>query len=546
MLPSAATPPRRSHCTETLHESRVVNSADLLLQARAAHDAGAYEAARSACEALLAKIPDDPDALALLALVAADQGQVDEAMGWATRAVAAGPQSAGAHYMMGRLHETQDRLAEAESSYRRAVALAPAHARAHNNLGAVLHLQGRLAEALESYRRAVELDPDLPEANHNFASLGRDPLAFERAAEGLRRRLAAQPRDAASWNILGNACRELGRHAEAIDAYERAIAIDPQFADAHFSLGQVLLQCGDYRRGWQEFEWRLRTQALGEPARRFAEPVWHGRETAHTVLLHAEQGLGDTIQFARFAALVAPRCGAVVLECAPRLKTLFEGMKNAPLVVARGDPLPPFGMHAPLMSVPALLGTTLETIPWSGPYLAPLPVRVINWRRAFRKRRRHLNVGLCWAGRPESSDDRNRSTTLAQLAPLAAVPEVAFFSLQLGEAAAQAAQPPAGMQMHDLSSKQADFADSAALIGFMDLVITVDTSVAHCAGAMGRPTWVLLARAADWRYHVGRDDMPWYPTMRLFRQEKDGDWSAPVAKMAAELARMAEAKGRKA
>jgi Flp pilus assembly protein TadD len=516
--------------------------AALLEQAERSRLAGRYEEALAACRAVLEQSPEDPAALNATAAALADRGDFEDSLSWARRAARADPAFASPHYTMGRVLEMQQRLLEAESSYRKAIELAPHAARAHNNLGVVLQMQGRPQDALACYRRAMELAADLPEASQNYASIARDPAALQRAVDGFHARLATNPSDATSLNGLANALRELGRHDEALQAYGRAIALEPDFAEARFNRSMVLLQVGDYAQGWPEYEWRLKTLSHGAPATRFAEPMWHGRETARTVLVHCEQGLGDTIQFARFAPLAAARCGALVLECQPELQPLLLTMKGAPQVVARGDPLPPFEMHAPLLSLPALLGTTLETLPWSGPYVQAPHERVIAWRKAFAKRRQHFNVGLVWAGRPQHWDDLNRSVALAQLAALGRVPNVGFFSLQLGPPALEAKEPPDGMTFFDLTSAIRDFADTAALVSFLDLVITVDTSTAHLAGAMGAPTWVLLAHAADWRWHVGRDDSPWYPGMRLFRQPRDGDWAGAIERMAEALARASAAK----
>lgn len=516
-------------------------SARTLQDAERARIAGDLGAAMATCLDVLAHAPDDAAALNLIAAIAADLGQIEQGLEWAVRAARAEPRAAGPHYTMGRLLEMQQRMAEAEASYRKAIELAPRDARAHNNLGVVLQIQGRPAEALASYRTAVELAPDLPEASQNYASIARDPVALERAVKGYRARIATNPADALSYNSAANALRELGRHAESLAAYGHAIALLPDFAEAHFNRSMVLLQTGDYVHGWTEYEWRLRTQTHSGPAMRFAEPKWHGRETARTVLVHAEQGLGDTLQFARFAPLAAARCGALVLEVQPEVAPLLANMKGAPQVVARGDPLPPFEMHAPLLSLPALLGT-LDSIPWDGPYIHAPYERIIAWRSAFAKRRKEFNVGLVWAGRPQHWDDLNRSVPLDLLAPLAHVKDTGFFSLQIGPAAIEAARPPEGMTFFDLTSLIRDFADTAALLSFLDLVITVDTSVAHLAGAMGVPTWILLAHAPDWRWQIGREDTPWYPGARLFRQPRDGDWAGAIENLATALEQAAAAK----
>ena len=509
----------------------------LLQRADDAYERGASDEARQCCVEVLRMAPNDLAALSLLAAIAADAKQIEEGLRWAQRAIAADAQAVSPHYAMGRLQEAAGRLAEAEASYRMVVSLDPSHARAHNNLGCVLHMQGKLDAALACYRRALEIDPALPEANQNYASIVRDVGAQELAVQGYVRQTAANPNDAAAWCNLGNTCAELGRHDQALASFERALAVNPEFAEAHFSRSLVLLLRGDYARGWKEYEWRWRIHAFNAPARRFPQPVWDGsRIDGETVLIHAEQGFGDTLQFVRYAPLVAQRCASVIIECPPELKSLLQGVAGAERVVARGEALPPFAAHVPLMSLPGIFGTTLDSIPWSGPYIHADPKRAAQWRAdvdAVAAGR--FKVGLVWAGNPRQWNDRNRSATLAALAPLAGNRGTVFFSLQIGKAAEQAGAPPAGMTLVDFAARIRDFSDSAALLSHLDLVISVDTATAHLAAAMGVPTWVLLAQAADWRYHLGRDDNPWYPTMRLFRQEREGDWTAPVERLAQAL-----------
>jgi tetratricopeptide (TPR) repeat protein len=515
----------------------------LLQEAEKAYASGDVRRAEALCRKIVDAGPEaGARAMSLLAAIAADDGRVEEGLAWAQRARRTDPRAASPAYVTGRLLQEAGRLQEAEASYREAVALDPGHARAYNNLGCVLHMQGRLDDALAAYRRALDLDASLPQANQNYASIVRDAGALERAAEQYRQAARADPGDALAFNDLGNTLRELGRHREALEAFERAIAIDPQLAQAHFSRAFVLLLLGDYAAGWREYDWRWRLSAFNAPVRRFAQPMWDGQPLpAGTVLLHAEQGLGDTLQFVRYAPLVAERCQGVILESQPELAPLMHGVAGVGRVVARGEPLPPFDAHAPLMSLPGVFGTTLETVPWSGAYVRASPERAARWDLNGHAGGARLRVGLVWAGRPQQWDDRKRSLPLAHLAPLAAVPGVAFFSLQVGEAAAQASSPPPGMRLIDLTSRIADFADTAALVSRLDLVVTIDTSVAHLAGAMGAPVWVLVAHAPDWRYHLAREDQPWYPSMRLFRQERDGDWSGAIARLAEALAQRAAA-----
>lgn len=506
----------------------------LLGAARTARQAGELDRARQRCAELLAMDPDDAAALVLLAELEADAGDAAAGRRAAARALVREPDSGAAHYVMGRLHELEGALAEAEASYRAALRCAPRQARAHNNLGCVLHMQGRLEEALACYRAAIGIDPALPEARQNIAAIERDAGGIRLAANGYRRQVEVNPRDADAWTNLGNALRELGELDAAMHALGRAIEAAPSHAEAGFSRALLRLLMGDYAAGWPEHEasrWRLPSHATQRA--RHPEPIWDGRRLpGGTILLHAEYGLGDTLQFVRYAPLVAERCARVVLECQAGLVTLMRGVRGIDQVVALDTGVPAFDAHAPLMSLPAIFGTTQDTIPWDGPYVRPmhtgadapppLPPSA------------GLRVGLAWAGRPEQWDDRKRSISLDLLAPLAAVPGVTFYSLQKGAAAAHAASPPPGMRLVDLNGLTRDFSD-ACYIGEFDLVISVDTSVAHLAGAMGAPTWVLVAYAPDWRYHLGREDNPWYPTMRLFRQPADGDWHGAIAAVAAAL-----------
>ncbi len=511
----------------------------LLQQADAAYERGELEVARGLCEAVLRDSPGSFRAQCLMAAIAADAGQTEDGLRWALSAASGAPAAPAPHYLAGRLWQGAGRLAEAEASYRSALQLQPSHARAHNNLGCVLHMQGKLDAALTEYRKALDLDPGLPQANQNYASIVRDGEALQRAAQSYLRQTQANPRDAMAFTDLGNTWRELGRHREALAAYNRALSIDPDLAEAHFSRSFVLLLLGDYAAGWKDYEWRWRIPAFNVPARRFAQPIWDGREFAGgTILLHAEQGLGDTLQFVRYAPLVAQRCAQVVLECQPELVGLMQRVAGVQRVVSQGESLPAFAAHAPLMSLPGIFMTTLDSVPWNGPYVHADAERADQWRSAAREQEAGLKVGLVWAGRPQQWDDRKRSIALDMLAPLAR-DGVVFFSLQKGEAAAQAAAPPGGMRLIDMTARIEDFSDTAALASLLDLLITIDTSVAHLGGAMGIPTWLLTAHAPDWRYHLERSDSPWYPGMRLFRQERDGDWSGAIAAVSAELARFA-------
>jgi Flp pilus assembly protein TadD len=351
------------------------------------------------------------------------------------------------------------------------------------------------------------------------------------------------PDDPRAWLTRGNALRQQGRLAEAIVAYREAVACAPLSAPCHQHLALALLENGEFAEGWQEYEWRW--QSSYPPSRRFAPPVWSGEAIGDRVLLlHAEQGFGDTIQFCRYAPLAAERA-RVVLEAPRALLRLLSGLPGVERVVAQGDELPPFDMHCPLLSLPRVFATTPATIPDKVPYLAADAALAAAWRDRLRETT-GLRVGLVWAANPEGSasaaiaeERRGKSMALADFAPLAAVPGVSFVSLQKGAAAAETRTPPAGLFVHDWTGEIADFADTAALIEPLDLVITVDTAVVHLAGAMAKPVWLLNRFEAGWLWPRGRRDSPWYPSLRQFRQAAPGDWGSVLAEVRDALEQLA-------
>jgi len=506
-----------------------------LLAAARHRDAGEAAQARRCVAEVLAEYPGNSEASGLMAALAADDNDFDQGYRWAQRTLDADPRAAGPHYTLGRLFQAEGRLAEAEASYLRAIEFAPDSAKAHNNLGCVLHMLGKLDLAVASYRRALALDASLPEAGQNLAAITSNPALAEGAIAGYLRQLRQNPDDAWARINLGNVYRELGRHSEALASFDAAVARDPELAEAHFSRAHELLLCGEYAAGWKEHEWRWKVKGLGTPMPEFRQPLWDGAALpGKTLLLHAEQGLGDTIQFIRYASLAAQRCAAVILECQPQIAGLLRSVPGLSRVVARGEPLPEFDTHLPVMSLPRIFETTLDSVPWNGPYIRADPRRIEHWRRALAPGAR-LHVGLAWAGRPQNWDDRKRSIPLAAFAPLAGVPGLSLYSLQWGEGAAQIASQPQ-LQIADFGDAIRDFSEMAALIASLDLVISVCTSVSHLAGAQGAPTWLLAAHAADWRWLLERGDSPWYPSVRIFRQQKSGDWPGVIERVAAALA----------
>jgi tetratricopeptide (TPR) repeat protein len=392
--------------------------------------------------------------------------------------------------------------AQAEACFRETLAMDAERAEHYNSLGNALFQQRRNDEAEACYRMALEVDRDYAAVHTNLA------------------------------NVL---MRQSSR-AEMIRHYERALELDPKSAGGHYNLALAYLRQGRYAEGWPAHEWRWDFRELRLRRRHFAAPQWRGEKlNGETILLHAEQGLGDTLQFVRYAPLVAERGGRVVLEVQPRLVRLLQGLPSVSRVVGRGEPLGDFAWHCPLMSLPLAFGTTVDTIPRRVPYVRADEEEV----RAARQRwtGTGLRVGIAWAGNPQYRSDEQRSMPLLALLPLAGVPGITWFSLQMGTACGQMRTVGERFPLIDASSTSRDLAETAALVATLDLVITVDTAMAHLAGAMGVPLWVVLPHLADWRWMEERADCPWYPAARLFRQPAPGDWASAVERMRGELER---------
>ena len=428
------------------------------------------------------------------------------------------------------------RFDDAERLYYRALALDPASAQLHNNLGNVLRGAGRLEGALAAYRSALALDPALAEAHFNLGLVTLQRGDAPGARQCFREAVLQRPSFADAHLNLGFLLEEEGDHAGATAAYRDAIAADPELTEAHVNLGMQLLLSGQLAEGWPEYEWRLRYPEYG--AGSAGVQRWDGAPLGgRTILLDAEQGYGDTIQFLRYAPLVAERGGRVIVRCAPELAALAAHAAGVQQVVARGAAPPAFDVHCPLPSLPLVLGTRLESIPAQVPYLHADAGRAALWQA--RLAGPACKVGLVWSSQSKHRTAPAKSIPLAALAPLAGVAGVRFYSLQKGEAAREAQRAPAGMQLEDLGGELRDFSDTAAVVANLDLVISVDTAAAHLAGAMGRPAWTLLKHAPDWRWLLARADCPWYPTMRLFRQQRPAAWNPVIEEVALALRQLA-------
>lgn len=393
-----------------------------------------------------------------------------------------------------------------------------------------LHEAGQYERAVQLYDDAASRWPGLALLWNNRGNALLELAHYAEAAESYRRALQFAPELHDARVALASCLQSLGDPDEALAACNTVLQAAPYHAEAHWNRALLLLQQGAYVAGWQEYEWRWQKRRFTSPQRQFAQPLWQGEPLAgKTILIHAEQGFGDTLQFCRYLPLVAASASQVVFECHPQLTTLMDGLSPNITIVAMGQPLPPFDCHLALMSLPHLFGTTLETIPASMPYLrAPLK-RLPFWRSVMPERSGKLRVGLCWARKPFPNPDR--CCPAALLDRLAACTGVAYYSLQVDSFGLGRPLLP----LIDLTSQLRDFADTAALVAQLDLVISVDTAVAHLAGAMGVPCWLLLSTDVDWRWMLKREDSPWYPGMRLFRQQQPGNWPGVLERVVAAL-----------
>jgi hypothetical protein len=431
---------------------------------------------------------------------------------------------------------------EAVAQLEAAVALDPAGFAAARALADAYYASGHPMAALKYYLQAAAADESCAEVFSNLGAILRDNGHPREALRALNRALTLEPGNASALVNSGLAMHDLGDVASALACYELAIAADPGHDNAHWNRAVALLVTGDFERGWAAHEHRRAQLRLAGPERTFAEPAWRGEPLdGRRILLHAEQGLGDQLQFVRFLPAVKRMGGTVVLECHPSLARLFAGCAGVDELARTDAPLPPFDCYAPIMSLPHLLGTRGAVAAEATPYLAPPGARTSAARLVAAAP--GLRVGLVWAGEPRHRNDRSRSVALPQLRPLLDVPGTCFFSLQKGSAtAALAALAPRDRdRLPDLAASFEDFGDTAHAVAALDLVIAVDTSVAHLAGALGKPVWLLLPSTPDWRWQLHRADSPWYPSARLFRQPAPGDWGAVVAQVAAALAPLAAA-----
>jgi tetratricopeptide (TPR) repeat protein len=535
-------------------------------------DLGRPDEALEFYERAVVSRPGHARALCNLGVALAQRGRLTEAEDHLRRAISAEPNFAAGHHNLGVALAQQGRPEAAVAALQRALEIQPAYAEAHFNLGNTLAGMGRRDEAIAAYREALRHRPDYPEVLCNLGLILSETGRAGEAAVLLRQAIRLRPDYVEAHNNLGLALGELGRFVESVACFEQALALKPRYAAAHGNLGSAfkalqrpdeaaacyemalryepdsasnhwnlalaLLQAGGFERGWREYEWRWKRPTT--PMRPMRQPAWDGQLLqGRTVLLWCEQGLGDTIQFARFVPQVKAQGGRVVLECPEPLRSLFGSLAGVDELVPEGAAASlTYDCHAPLLSLPLLLHTTLATVPADVPYLHADPGLVERWRQRLASFD-GLKVGLAWQGNPHHRWDRWRSVPLSLLAPLAAVPGVQLVNLQQGPGAEQRATLRGRFDVWDpgdeLAALPGAWANVAAMMSCLDLVVSVDTATAHLAGALAVPVWVPLPALSDWRWLLGRDDSPWYPTMRLFRQRDLGDWGPVIAGMAMAL-----------
>lgn len=524
----------------------MTNLSELLNRAMQHHQAGQLLEAERLYSNVLQQQPQQANALYLLGLLAHQVGNLAVAIARYQQALAAQPDYLEAHNNLGAALQQQGKLDAAIVHYQAALRLNAENPNANINLGVAWQKQGNLVAAIERYQKAIRLNPNLPEAHSNLGHALKEQGNFEAAIAHYRLALQLAPTAPEAYRHLAESLHEQGSMAEAIALLDHALTLYPGNVQLQGSRLRAILIAGNLRDGFAAYDpWRL-----ARSARSFVQPAWDGTAlNGATILLYAEPGagLGDTMQFVRYVPLVAQCGGHVIVECQQPLLRLLDTLQGLKTLVAAGDPLPAFDVQASLLSLPRLFSTTLETIP-AVPYLSAPPENDRERKGVEAIKRMEappnifelqapspnaLNVGIVWGGDPNHLHDQERSCPLAAFQAFLNTPEVAFYSLQKGAHSVELAR--ASGCINDWSDRLEDFAATARAIDQLDLILSVDTAVAHLAGAMAKPVWVLLTFAPDWRWLMQRRDSPWYPTAQLFRQSRPHDWAGVCTQVAQAL-----------
>jgi tetratricopeptide (TPR) repeat protein len=510
-----------------------------LQRAKRLYAARQLDEAANVLRAILAVDSDQLDTLSLLGVIALQRGDPLAAVHLTERAINLAPAMAELHVNLAPALQLLGRLDDATAACRKAIELKPGLIGAYVNLAQILQAQCRFVEAEECCQKALSIDPNYAMI-HNclaLALLSQDRLV--EAQSEARRAIAVAPAFPQAWNTLGMILMDAGRIDDSITALERSLALNPTSPATHYNYAMALLLSGNLSPGFAEYEWRWKCPSAEPLHRNYPWPRWDGSDLiGKTLLLHAEQGFGDVIQFIRYVPQIAARCGRVVVSCQPEVRRLLSAVEGIAQIIGFDDSVEGVDAHLPLMSLPLVLGTTLENIPANVPYLQADQSAVAQWQTRTSGALGKLKVGIAWAGNPSHANDRRRSLPSELLSSLSEIDGIAWHSLQKSTGDLQPAPPP--LPLIDLTSSLSDFSETASLIQNLDLIITVDTAVAHLAGAMGKPVWILLPFAPDWRWMRDREDSPWYPTAHLLRQPAPGDWNSVIGRVRDEVRRFAK------
>lgn len=442
------------------------------------------------------------------------------------------PSSGGPSLEEGIAFQKKGQLRKAEEIYRQILHGNPNNADALHLLGTIAFRAGKPDDAISLIRRAIQKEPRSPYFYNNCGPALRELGRFDEAVLCYQECLRLDPAHPEAWYNLGKTLAEASRPAEALAAYNRQIDLYPDHLSARWNRSLTKLLLGDYAAGWSEYE--IRWEATPVKRRKFSSPTWNGEPlSGKTLLIHAEQGLGDTIQMLRYASLLEKLGGRVILECQPELVNLARTVRGIADVIPQGAVLPDFDFEIPAMSLPGAFGTRLESIPAENPYIGVVPEKLAYWKARIEKLPPTRKFGMVWAGGVKNPANTKRSMSLADFAPFLKIPDMAWISLQKGPAAEQSSVAP--FPIHDWMSEIQDFSDTAALVSVLDGVVTVDTAVAHLAGALGKPVWIMITHVPDFRWLMDRNDSPWYPSARLVRQRSRDSWKEAIETLGAEL-----------
>jgi len=518
---------------------------------------------------ILQEDPDNAKASFLLGLLLHQINETEKAEALVSQAIALGFKNYEVYRTLGGIYKSLKKFEEASLCEKKAITFNPDYIDGYYNIGCNFLSLGKSAEAIENFRKVISLKPDHYAAHNNLGLAYHNEKMFKDAMESCNNALGIKPDYPLPYLGIGNTLREMGRIDAAATSFQKAIALDPAFAEAHNNLGKTLMELGLYESaavsysaannqapddafihknigiinllmgnfevGWEEYSWRRFDEDTGLTNRVYSQPLWNGEDlNGKTIFVYTEQGLGDTIQFVRYLDLLRGQGGRVVLDAPLPLAPLLENMESVTVLLKEDELLPPFDYHVPLMELPRLFATNAETIPSPRAYLKANKELVETWKKRLGPKKGY-RIGLAWAGSPTNLNDCNRSMNLKFFEPLLGVKGCTFFSLQFGERCQDITSLGFERTLKDLEKDLVGFMEPAAAITNMDLVISVDTSVVHLAGALGKPVWTLLPFNPDWRWMLKRSDSPWYSSMKLFRQEKRQDWKGVIERVTSEL-----------